>query len=262
MAFCSNCGAPLGEGAKFCTSCGSVVATAGAPATAVAVAPVLNAQPVQPSMYEQSVEMRKESLNELSRMIDYFGRKQQQYIEYDQCNARLNKIMRGTSAAPLVWGIIISSFTLLPLLLLASELVAGRTRSGNLVGFITFGFVFLIGIGLIVLYICKKAGRGKEKTRLLARVGQLATELTSYFMAFGYSPLGAEYTNPEILTRIADVLRSGRADSPKEAVNIMLVDSRRSMMQLQAALSGQAARQVSAGAASSAVFCAASFFRR
>ena len=213
-------------------------------------------------MYEQSVQMRKESLNELSRMIEYFGRKQPQYHEYDQCNARLNKLMRGTSVAPLVWGIIICVFNMLPLVLFASDIFTGRNGSNALGGMIFFGLFFLLGIGLIVIYICKKAGRGKEKGRLLARVGQLAQELTQYYIAFGYCPLGAEYSNPEILMRVADVLRSGRADSPKEAINIMLVDSRRSMMQLQAALSGQAARQVSAGAASSAVFCASSFFGR
>ena len=262
MAFCSNCGAPLGEGAKFCTSCGSVVTPSAVPAQAAAVAPVLNSQPAQPSMYEQSVQMRKESLNELSRMIDYFGRKHPQYHEYDNCNARLNKLMRGTSVAPLVWGIIICVFNSIFLLILLSEFFSRKGRSSSYGGIIFFGLFFLVGVGLIVLYICKSAGRGKEKTRLLARIGQLAQELTQYYIAFGYCPLGAEYTNPEILTRVADVLRSGRADSPKEAINIMLVDSRRSMIQLQAALSGQAARQVSAGAASSAVFCAANFFGR
>lgn len=242
----------MSDGTRFCTSCGSVVAAAAA----------VQAAPAAPSMFEQSVQLRKESLSELGRMIEYFGRKQDLYFEYDVSNVKLNKLMRGTSVAPLVWGIILCVFMTLPVIALIDTIFKGRANSGTLTGLFVFGILFLLGIGLIIMYICKKAGRGKEVRRLLGRVAQIADELTQYYIAFGYSAVGAEYTNPEILMKIADVLRSGRADSPKEAINIMLVDSRRNMMQLQATLSGQAARQAQGGAPSAAVFCAASFFFR
>lgn len=50
--FCSNCGAQLASGAKFCPSCGAAVSAPAAPATPVApvepVAPVIPAEPVAP----------------------------------------------------------------------------------------------------------------------------------------------------------------------------------------------------------------------
>lgn len=45
MAFCPNCGTSLEEGAKFCTSCGASMASAGQPA--IPGQPAASAQPQQ-----------------------------------------------------------------------------------------------------------------------------------------------------------------------------------------------------------------------
>lgn len=52
--------------------------------------------------------------------------------------------------------------------------------------------------------------------------------------------LGYEYTNPYILQSIRKVLCSGRADSIKEALNVLINDAGMDEMQLQLDLAARA----------------------
>lgn len=72
--------------------------------------------------------------------------------------------------------------------------------------------------------------------------------------------IGAEYTNPKVITQLANIFRAGRADTIKEAINVLLDDAHKSNVELQAQLSAQAARQAANGAKTAAVFSAARFF--
>ena len=71
-----------------------------------------------------------------------------------------------------------------------------------------------------------------------------------------------EYTNPRITQVIYNVIRQGRADTPKEAINVMLQDAHRSEMELIAAQTAAAAHSASRSSGVAAAFCAASFFLR
>ncbi len=84
MAFCSNCGAEIAEGAKFCPSCGTAVN-----GQAVSVAADTNLQ----------VSERESSLNELSKMLEYFSKKKDLY-EQLKINQIYTKIEWGHGKKP------------------------------------------------------------------------------------------------------------------------------------------------------------------
>jgi len=253
MAFCSNCGAELENNVRFCGSCGSSVTPATQPVGQVQ-SPYMAGNN---TFLFQQAQARQESLNELSKMISYFGQKADSYEEYDNCHKRLAVLMRGTSSAPLVWGIILISMDLVNLLGAIFE--SGHYRVFYIVFFL---FFFIPSAGLIVTFIVKKVTHARNLSAERAKVTDIAYELTRHYTDYGLCLIGVEYTNPKILVRIADVIRSGRAVSPKEAVNTMLIDSRRSLMLLQSHLASQAARQDIRGNTAAAVFAAASFFIR
>ena len=84
MAFCSNCGAEIAEGTKFCPSCGTAVN-----GQAVSVAADTNLQ----------VSERESSLNELSKMLEYFSKKKDLY-ERLKINQIYTKIEWGHGKKP------------------------------------------------------------------------------------------------------------------------------------------------------------------
>ena len=72
--------------------------------------------------------------------------------------------------------------------------------------------------------------------------------------------VGGEYTNPKIISAIADIVRQGRAETPKEAINIMIDTAHKNRMEMFARQTVANTAAAARGARASAVFCAANFF--
>lgn len=260
MAFCSMCGAELGSGVRFCSKCGAAVN--GVPNN-MAVAVVGSGSQV--SSLAQAEKTRSETLAEMNKMIMYFGVKQNQYDEYDECVRNLNYLSRpgvsvrynnGKLAGQLIGiGIITICF-------------------GGFLGLLTFSFgkVGLV-LGLIILASAITGGvilivKGnenrsfnaiqmqREKERLIGyysnRFSELAQELLTYYKNYGYCATGPSYTNPKILSRLRDLIVSGRAETIKESINLMHQEAHNSEMELNAA-------NAASGAMAAAFFTAASF---
>ena len=78
MPFCSQCGAQLQDNMRFCPSCGSK-------AVVVETSVSLNPTPMVDSIQEKN-NIRNQNLNEINRMIEYFGQKSALYDEIEvQC---------------------------------------------------------------------------------------------------------------------------------------------------------------------------------
>ncbi len=260
MAFCQNCGAQLAEGEKFCSSCGSAVPGAAAP-----VAPVVPVAPqimTQQSLFEQQQKARQDSINELAKMISYFGQKADLFREYELSHNKLAYLQKGTNKTSLVWGIIlIIIFGFIDTIIAWAMIEAKTPLSSVLIIGSIFGIFLLLGIALIVLYIVKKSRNGKKLVAERTKVTDIAYELTNHYTNYGFCPLGIEYCNPSILVKVADVIRSGRAANPQEAINALLADNRKSAMQLQKKLGSLAARQEVRNGSPAAAFTPSNFFR-
>lgn len=237
--FCNNCGKPNQDGAKFCSECGAPINQ------------IINQQ------YDNSQQKRQQARNseitELDKMIRYFSQKSMVYEEYDRISAELSRFSKGKHYALLIWGIIVS--------FLGTIFVSAFSREEP--AKLALGFIpFLLGQGMIVGHIVYAVSFSKRKKELEAKLSEISSELFEYYKAYGTCVVGAEYTNPSNLIAIANTIRSGRADTIKEAINVLLDDVYRNNMQNLTAQSARSAAAAARGATAGAVFSAANFFTR
>lgn len=238
--FCNQCGKQNPDGVQFCHSCGAPLAA--------------NSNVAM----QQRQQNRNAEMEELQRMIYYFSQNGAMYEEYDRVCAALDRTAKGKRHALLVWGIIISS---IGLLILSMVLPMGLSRGSDYYAAIAIAaFPFLIGQAMIVGYIVYAVNFNKKAAQLYQRYDELSFALIENYKAYGYCAVGPEYTNPSNLTAILNTIRSGRADSIKEALNVLVNDAYRNNMQQLAAQTARSAAAAARGAKAGAVFSAANFF--
>lgn len=247
--FCPNCGNQLPDNSSFCPSCGQNLNAA--------VPAVQQTQQVQ-QVYggNQRQQQRMAEINELNRMINYFSQKSAEYDEYDLIANNMARLSLGYSTKKMVWGIILSVFGFIFTL----GGIASVADNGAPV-LLIFGLIVLaVGVLLIVLHVTGRAKFVKDRDYAYMRFDQLSDELNSYYQAYGYCPVGAEYTNPSNLAVILDTIRSGRADTTMDAINILVEDAHRNNMEAMARQTAVNTAAAARGARAGAIFSAANFF--
>lgn len=187
----------------FCKQCGAEVGNeqfcgkCGAPVNGeVSNAPVLDA--------------RQRSLADMENMRRYFGAKKAQYDEYDAVSAEV-KERRAYSSIGWIAGIVICA-------------VIGL-----------FWPVAFLGVAACIVFLVLRKKQNKEKLAVaMKREEELATELKQYFQAYGYCPVGFEYTKPAALDALYEIISIGRASNPGDAINLLISDENtREMRRLQ-----------------------------
>lgn len=238
--YCYKCGAQIDDSDSFCNYCGTNVVPqatelVNAPSVPLSVVspsvPVSPVPSVSPLYYQEA--SRKDAIAELDRMITYFSQKEKQYEDCDHYSERIayysnprSRIVTSGSGKP---GIIL--------------LVAGiKTQSDN-----------------------KKYDKRTRESKIRKNTNYLSAvteELAEYYEKYGYCATGPSYINPRILRKLRELVYMGRADSIKEAINIMHQDAHNSEMELQASLAARSAASAARGAKATAFFTAANFFLR
>ena len=219
MAFCQSCGAQL-NGEAFCPKCGAP--------TNGEIRPAQN--------NGGGLSLRGQNLKVMDDLLEYFGRKTAQYDEYDEVDAKLDEWSTKSYAAALVFGIIL---TIIGLILTFAS-CNGKSAAGVGVP------MLLIGLGLIALFVLLNIKKKKTIQELTNRLLALSLELQNHYEAYYDCPVGMEYTNPKILFAVKDMIRSGRADNPATAINLMLEDHHKREMELLAKQTKEAAEQTAA----------------
>ncbi len=247
--FCSNCGNAVNPQQKFCPFCGQALAVASVRNTGYA-AP----QPV--SNIQVTSRIRQEELRQMDNLLSYFSLKQQQYNEYDRVSAFINESNHVCMVPALVWGIILSVIGLY------MGIYLGIALTGALLIAVVLILLFCSpGTGLILLYVFRNIKRTKDLSSALIRYHQLAEELTNHYNAYINCPIGPEYTNPSNLDVVRRTIISGRADTVKEALNILVEDAHRSRMEDLSLETAQYAASAASSARVAAVFTVANYFK-
>ena len=251
--FCIKCGTQMPDGAVFCPSCGcdmSGNSSNPSPAPTMDYASQLaQAQQMQAQQYQmQKNSIRQSEIDSLARTYAHFDLKRSTFQEYDKVGVRLNYYLRGAKSALIVWGAIIAVISLM--------FAMGLEASGRVVFIISF----LMGAGMIAGGIMMKVNN-KKKCRLYeSEYIRLSQELNDHYNAYPMCPVGAEYSNPEILEIIMSILNSGRADTIKEAINLMIAEVNQAEMNAYLQSIEAYAQSTAAASKTGAVFAAASFF--
>lgn len=238
MAFCSNCGAEIAEGAKFCPSCGTAVN-----GHAVAAAADNNVQGAE----------RENSLNELSKIYEYFDKKRSVYDEWNYVTYTISDLSENGKqkvARKLYFYGSISIILIIVSLLLLSLLktIISPELIELLKSLIPFLILILCFGGLI-----RASRQQKKKIReLTARKEVLRGEINEYYNNYGNCPIGIEYTFPKDIEHMIDIIRSGRATKLSDALNMMLDDYHKQTVEenvrVAAINSAEAARHARAAA--------------
>lgn len=263
MPYCSKCGALLDDDSRFCKKCGSPVGGQIA---------IQDSAPISP--YSQQESIRKETLVEIDRMIEYFDQKQKLYDEYDSCiedieyyeDPKTRVTLESTGKVRRILGII---FTIIGFVSTDIAVFIHRvSKDGNVGGIICCATILITGIlclvfGIRASVVFRRAEReGKEEliNETEEKLNKITEELIQYYQEYGYCPTGPSYTNPKILRKLRELIYMGRADTIKEAINTMLQDTHNSEMELQASRAAQSAASAARGANTAAFFTAANFF--
>lgn len=273
MPYCSKCGSVLNADDMFCSGCGSRVnGDKSKDLTTVSE----KASPI--AIQEKT---RTESIEEMNRMIQYFGQKQQQYDEYDDCVEKINyysnpnsivKVSGNRGTTQITIGIVMVCLTLFfggfPALFSLFALGGSYDISSPLAILFFFTAFMVGGVVLVVLGVSKNSEYSRlvrqERANLLSkydeRLTELANELQIHYKKYGYCATGPSYTNPKILSKLNELLALGRADTIKEAINLMHQEAHNAEMELQAAMTARSAESAARGANTAAFFTAANFF--
>lgn len=214
MAFCKQCGTDMQE-AKFCPQCG-------ASAEGV-VAQAYNPAPV-------GADVRQRSLADFEHMTAYFGAKADVYNEFDAVCEEVES-RKGYSSGLWIGGTIVCA------------LIAIIFKAW---------FFWILAGGCVALAILLGIKNKKKLEAAQARQEELLAELDAYYKAYGYCPVGFEYTKPATLAALFDMIRKGRATNPADAINIYLADLRaQEMLDLQREAT-EAAKETAAATKSAA----------
>jgi len=193
--FCYHCGSRIPDGDMFCSACGNAVGQ---------------------NFQSQKAQVRQSELGVLTEAFGYFSEKKMQYDRYDEVCRQLQQTARGSSNALIIWGAILSVFAML-VLLVGSE----NTMEEDIVPLVLFGVLPMLGsIAMVVGGILKKVSHARRVEELRLSYMQLSVELFGHFANYPTCPIGAEYTNPAIISYLMSLIQSGRADTVKESLNL------------------------------------------
>lgn len=201
MAFCKQCGTDL-RGARFCPKCGT---------SADGEMMVQQRREVAYS----ATNIRRESLEEMDRMLTYFGKKKAEYVQYEALDDEIRRRQTQGYYGWLIAGVIMA--------LVAFFLLKISGNLDQIDGYIIFGIPVVVVFSIFALLRKNNEKRIRIAQRKFAKV---STELTDYHAAYGYCPLGVQYTNPIILNVLNSLIHEGQASTPEEALKCFIKDIR------------------------------------
>lgn len=225
MAFCKNCGTNL-DGANFCPSCG-----------AAAQAAIIPQQTFTPASTYQNT--RQQTMAQMDDMVDYFTARTSDYLHCDELEDRIAKLKAKSFAGWLTAGVICAALAILLLCIGSSDNY-----------FLATLVMLTPPAAMIALYVLLTK-KNKEKIQAAnVELAQLSTELDDYYNAYGYCPIGKDYTHPVIIMELANIIRQGRANTPAEAINILLDDQHKYEMEqtaIRTAIAAEAGARAAEG---------------
>lgn len=242
MVTCNECGYE-NHGRRICKRCGAPLDLS-AEKNGISVDDLPDM-----SLYEVNKELKK--------LIRYFDFMRAQYSEYEFCNQKLDYLDKKgyVPIGVLVFGIIMMGVTTWLSVLVA--LRAFKLYNGLILWLAMF---FVDGLYAAVAYSRSLKDNRKKIKKYLGREVELAKQLTNYYNDYGPCLLEAKYTDPRILDRLQSIIKSGRASSLEQALDLLFEDSGRTKEESAEYLATVASRQAEFGEKDALVFCSSSFF--
>lgn len=237
MPFCTHCGSKYESGVLFCASCGFHLGD-DVYKSETSMPPSLNNGT---TYIDSSLQIRKETNEEIEKMCNYFLSVSNQYENYFRLCEKVDSDRRIHKVALMVLGIVfgivpmIGSLLFLPLVLW--DTIWDETEDIHIIMdyflsnsdfrlfLVWFALAFTITLLFFVPFVIVNHNRKKripneEKEKL-----SLWCDLWNHYKEYGQCLIGFEYTFPEALIEIKNHFSSGRVNTVMDAVNA--IDLRR-----------------------------------
>lgn len=213
--YCVNCGAELVKDSNYCTKCGKRVvdATADNPNSEKPVS-------ISDNNFKSFVNAgsKEDVIRNLEQLEHYFSSKEKQYNIRNGYINYFNTVKKpGVFAWILAGGAL--SFVFYFLLYGITSIDIG------LIGFFCVWIAITIGG---YFHFKNKTQRNINNTRIALE--KLENELKEHYARAPNCIIAFEYSEPEIIRRLIVLLNNGRADTLKEAINVMLDDIHKQAM--------------------------------
>lgn len=228
---CPNCNGQVQVDASkefgFCSFCGTKILLSNeAPANAT----------------QSFVSNREAAINEISKINDHMTPVLGNWNEIAGMNRIIQRLKNGLPHhGELAGGIICLFIGILFIINLITE--DNINTAGKIV--IPFLGTALIVLGLFLLFVMRKKNRNRDIDRiseLEMKREELWRQIVDAYNSYPHCPIGIEYCSPQPLKEIYDCLRMGRAETIKEAINLLLSDKHNAEM-LRVARNTQAVAQ-------------------
>lgn len=248
--YCQKCGFQLFDGSKFCPECATPVANS-----------------VQETNHKQYYDyqaekkaIRESEKAEITKVYNYFASKQEAFNEYDMVCGIINDCRRISFAHIIRYWSIVVGFIFTAPLVFTSLLLVENFLMSTVIIYLIFSPIILFGIYRIVSSIVKFYANKKTLAMAEERYAELAQEIYMYYCNYPNCPIGIAYTNPRIIYKIITILQSGRADTIKESLNIIIADEKNRELTARLNNLQVTADKINASAGTAAAFSAANFF--
>lgn len=176
-------------------------------------------------------EARQRSLEELDRMVSYFGPKEKEYDEFERLSQEVDK--RSSKG----YGGSIVATVIMILLGLWSKLV----------------FFYVVAAIIAAVFVLRKINNNKKLSIAVEKCNNTHEILMNHYNNYGYCAVGFEYTRPAMLMELHSLVRQGRASTLQDAINLYIADQdKEEMLRLQ--------KETADSAKTAAAFAAANFF--
>ncbi len=264
--YCTKCGTENDENAKFCYKCGNIL-----------VSDMVHSENVAGDILEDDVEdddfdnvnyaksivdqIDEERKNlkpkdpieapkdkatlmqELDRLYQYFSKINLTYKQLTDCGRKLSALRKPSMIKWILGGLVIAFVIYFVLVLVKIDLMAGF--------FVLWGLVSIGGF----LYSNNKYK--KDKHFYEHNLISINYEITVYYNEAVNCCIAYEYSDPSYMEEIIKILKTGRADTLGNAINIMLDDIHKGKVLQQQIIMNQQARQANRAAVTNALMLAA-----
>ena len=184
----------------FCTFCGTkILFTKDAPQNAM----------------EAFTNNRDAALQEIDRLAEHFAPVTDLYNRIDLIGRHMDALEKKKYTGFVVWGVIAAVF----------GVIAFGARA-----WLAGAVLTLVGAGLIAVRFLLAKKRDREYHEAMQQKYLLCREVTELHQSYPHCPLGIEFCRPEIIKSLYEYIRQGRAETIKEAVNLMAADARYAQM--------------------------------
>ena len=164
---------------------------------------------------------REAALKEIQKVINHLQQISSHFKEIDKLHDDIYQLKRQQYNAYVVCGafsLIMSYYFLIN--------VAGSEYSSSIRVVFFLLFLGFLGMGLFLL-VYRLSLRNKLKLSIVEKekiIENLNQEIQNKYYEYPNCPIGYEYFRPEMLNTIQNYIRQGRAESIKEAINLISSD--------------------------------------